>query len=524
MSRLELLDRGFDVAVIGGGIVGAGVGRDAALRGLRVALVDRADFGAGTTAGSTRLIHGGLRYLETLDLGLVRLDLRERERLLRLAPHLVKPLPFLVPLYRGVGFNAVALRTGMLLYDALSFDKSLPRHQFVGVAEARLIEPALRPTGLTGAALYYDAQISSPERLALENIVDAHRHGAVPLNYVEATAIRIEGGRAAAVHVVDRLTGDEAQLRARVIVNASGPWFDRVAALTPPHQSHRIRTTKGVHVAAQPVTRVALLLHSPVDGRVIFAIPWAGHCWFGTTDTEFSGDPATARATDDEIDYLVQSAAAFVPSAARADTYWSCAGVRALARQSGPPSRLSRRHRIVVEPSGVVSIIGGKITGFRQIAEDATDAVCRALRHTRRAETATRPLPGATTASAADDYLSSVYGSRAAEVSRLAATDPQLGKRLALDCPDIAAQVVFSCRHEFCRRLEDFMLRRSLLGFRADRGRLAVSAASQLMKQELGWSEKERIAEVAQYHAFVDETLTREARESVHVDRSVGHS
>lgn len=524
MSRLTNLAGPFDVAVIGGGIVGAGVARDAALRGLRVALIDRADFGGGTTAGSTRLIHGGLRYLETLDVRLVRMDLRERETLLRLAPHLVKPLPFLVPLYRGTGFSRSTLRAGMLLYDLLSFEKSLPRHRFLSAGEARAMEPALRADGLTGAALYYDAQVSSPERLALENIVDAHAHGAVALNYVEASGVQLTAGRVTAVQVVDRLTGEAAEITARVTVNASGPWFERVAAVLATPGPSRVRTTKGIHVAARSITRVALLLHSRIDGRIVFSIPWAGHCWFGTTDSEFSGDPATAHATDDEIEYLLRSAAEYVPSAGHVETYWSCAGVRALARQPGPPSRVSRRHRIVAEPSGVISIIGGKITGFRQIASDATDAVCSVIGHQRRAETAVRPLPGGGAAPTPADYLATVYGTRASDVRVLAAAEPQLAKRLSMDCPDIGAQVVFSVRHEFCRRLEDFMLRRSFLGFRADRGRQAASAASLLMKHELGWSEKERLAELAGYHAFVDESATREARAAMHVDRSVGQS
>jgi glycerol-3-phosphate dehydrogenase len=524
MSRLRECGRPFDVAIVGGGIVGAGVARDAALRGLRVALIERADFGGGTTAASTRLIHGGLRYLETLDLRLVRMDLRERETLLHIAPHLVKPLPFLVPLYRGVGFSRSMLRAGMLLYDLLSFEKSLPRHRFLSAGEARALEPALRADGLTGAALYYDAQVSSPERLAIENIVDAHAHGAVALNYVEATGVRLDRGRVSAVQVVDRLTGEPAEVAARVTVNASGPWFDRVGAVLATAGPQRVRTTKGIHVAARSITQVALLLHSRIDGRVVFSIPWAGHCWFGTTDSEFSGDPATAHATDEEIDYLLRSAADYVPAAGQVETYWSCAGVRALARKAGPASRVSRRHHVVVEPSGVVSIIGGKITGFRQIAADATDAVCRALGHQGRALTATQPLPGGRAAPDPADYLATVYGTRASEVRQLVDTDPQLGKRLSMDCPDIGAQVVFSVRHEFCRRLEDFMLRRSFLGFRADRGRQAASAASLLMKHELGWSEKERLAELAQYHAFVDDTATRDARAALHIDRSVGQS
>src|SRR6516164_6287247 len=222
MTRLPATT--FDVVIIGGGIIGAGIARDAALRGLSVALFEKKDYASGTTSGSTRLIHGGLRYLEMFDFALVRMDLRERETLLRIAPHLVKPLEFFLPFYdSGVRWRIEA-RTGMFLYDALSFDKSLPNHRYLTAAEALREEPGLREQGLQGVLSYYDAQVNSPERLAIENIVDARNHGAITLNYAEVTAAIPQG-----VRVKDLLTGEEGEVHGRVVVNASGPWFDRVA-------------------------------------------------------------------------------------------------------------------------------------------------------------------------------------------------------------------------------------------------------------------------------------------------------
>jgi glycerol-3-phosphate dehydrogenase len=468
MTRLPAA--GFDVIIVGGGIIGAGIARDASLRGLSVALFEKKDYGSGTTSGSTRLIHGGLRYLEMLDFALVRTDLRERETLLRIAPHLVKPLEFFLPFYKGGSLRPFAARTGMFLYDALSFDKSLPNHRHLSVREVRKEEPGLREDGLEGALAYYDAQVNSPERLTIENILDARAHGAVTLNYAEVTAATAGG-----VRVKDLINGDEAEVRGRVVVNASGPWFDRVAARLAPHPYPMVRTTKGIHLACPPVNRRALALTSHIDRRLFFVIPWLGYSWIGTTDTDFRKDPGEARATDEDVDYLVKSAAAYFPQVSAADVFWTKAGVRALVMKHGNESSISRRHRIISEP-GLVSVLGGKITGYRAIAEDASDAVCRQLRARARCRTAAEPLPGGRTAVSGDDHLHALYGSRATDVLRLIEEDPRLGERLAPQYPDFAAQVVFAVREEQCVQPDDFIFRRTLLGFSRDQGASARAA------------------------------------------------
>jgi glycerol-3-phosphate dehydrogenase len=495
-----------DLVIIGGGVIGAGIARDAARRGLTVVLVERDDFGSGTTAASTRLVHGGLRYLAMGDIRLVRLDLRERETLLRIAPHLVTPLPFLLPLKARGAMERLKLRAGMLLYDALSYDKSLPSHRMLDAEERLRLEPGLDATQFGGAALYYDAQVFSPERLALENVLDAVAHGATAINHAEVVAPIYVGERLAGVRIRDRLTLEERALRARLVVNASGPWLDLATARLAANRPARLRTTKGVHVACQRFTCHAVALESAVDGRLVFAIPWAGYTWLGTTDTDFTGDPTDAAVTAEDIEYLIASVSPALPAVRTVRRYWACAGVRALVGAGGSASEVTRMHRLVADIPGLLSVVGGKITGYRAIAEDVTNRVCRTLQISRTSSTR-EPLPGAGPVSATRGHLDRIYGSRAPLVLALAVSDAALGAQLAPGYPDIAAQVTFSVRHEWCARLEDFMLRRSYLGFTPDRGLGAAVAASYRMQHELHWSEGRRRDELRAYRARVKRDL-----------------
>jgi glycerol-3-phosphate dehydrogenase len=476
----------FDVAVIGGGIVGCGIARDAARRGLTVALLEKRDFGSGTTSASTRLAHGGLRYLETFDFKLVRLDLREREILLKIAPHLVKPLPFLLPLPRS-WWGRQRLKIGMRLYDWLSYDKSLPNHRIVGLDELRQLEPALDTTPYSGAALFYDAQVHSPERLALENVIDASEHGASVWNYTEVTEAIHENGRVAGVKATHTLTGETREVRARLVVNATGPWFDAVAARIERPHAPRVRMTKGILIACEPFTTHALVLASGVDGRVVFAIPWSGYTWIGTTDTDFEGDPADAVATPEDVQYMVDSLAPHLPAVRDAKKYWTMAGVRALVREEGSESEVSRMHQIATDTPGLISVIGGKLTGYRAIAEEVVDAACRQLGHTAPCTTDTTPLPGGGPERSGDAHLDAIYGSRAPRGRALSESDADLQQRLAPNAAALAGQVAYAVRHEFCARLEDFQQRRSYLSFLPDQGSEALSDALRVMQQELGW-------------------------------------
>lgn len=509
----------FDVLIVGGGIVGAGIARDAALRGLRVALFEARDFGGGTTAGSTRLAHGGLRYLEMLDFGLVRMDLREREALLRNAPHLVKPLPFLVPIYSRSLFYRVKLGLGMWLYDVLSYDKSLPGRQFLSREEVLKAEPHLETRGLQGGACYYDAQVAMPERLCLENVIEAREASAECFNYAEVTEAITTDGRVAGLRVRDTLSGEQVEVSGRVVVNASGPWFDAVAGKLAPASPPRVRKTKGVHLACPQVTERALVLFSKDDKRLFFAIPWLGYTWVGTTDTDFSEDPRDAHATPEDADYLMRSVREFLPGLADDQVLFSNAGVRALVREEGSESSVSRQHLIVDEARagrpGLISVIGGKLTAYRGIAEEATDVVCRALGRAGHCQTATRPLPGArpgaTTPHAtvgADTvaHLASIYGSRASEVLALVASEAALAEPLAPNGPDIGAQVVFAVRAEQCLTITDFLLRRTRLGFSPDQGKAALPKVAALMARELRWTPEDAETRASEYSASLADT------------------
>lgn len=518
-SRLAALaGERFDVVVIGGGIIGAGIARDAAMRGLRVALFEKNDFGSGTTAGSTRLIHGGLRYLEMFDFGLVRMDLRERETLMRIAPHLVKPLEFIMPFYGSSLFYRCKMKLGLTLYDWLSYDKSLPRHRFLTPAELEMIEPNLGRQDLQGALAYFDAQANSPERLCLENIIDACAHGAQTFNYTEVTGAVYAGDVIDGVRVRDLLSDDRTEMNvpSRVVVNASGPWFDRVAGnLTEAGRARQIRTTKGVHIACPPVTNRAVVVFSRVDGRLMFVIPWLGHSWIGTTETDFAADPATARATSADVDYVLGSVTDYFPTLDTDQIYFSNAGVRALVKGSSGSSA-SRRHRITSgskSGANLISVLGGKITGYRAIAEEVVDAVCGKLRLNAPCLTATVPFPGAhppvnpVPRSGLEDetinHLVNLYGSRANQVIEIAASAEHFREPLSPHALDIGAQVIFAARAEQCARLVDFLLRRTLLGFSQDQGQSAVARVASLLADELAWTSERARAEIALYQDYI---------------------
>jgi glycerol-3-phosphate dehydrogenase len=471
-ERLEAIgSTRFDIAVIGGGVIGAGVARDAALRGFSVALFEQRDFGSGTTSGSTRLIHGGLRYLQMLDFGLVRMDLRERETLLRIAPHLVKPLEFLIPFYSRSLFDRVKLHAGMVLYDALSYDKSLPGYRTLDAAGVLDAEPQLKPDGLQGAVCYFDAQVESPERLTVENIVDANLHGALTLNYTEVTGALTDAEGICGVTVRDVLTGATAEVRARVVINASGPWFDQVAQRFQPSAPVRIRTTKGIHIACKRLTNRGVVLFSPEDERLFFVIPLLGYGWVGTTDTDFSGNPSDVAANAEDVEYLVRAAGEYVPEINTTPMYWSNAGVRALVMQAGRESEVSRSHRIEAS-AGLVSILGGKITGYRSIAEEAVDAAARLFGSDAPCSTAENLLPGAVR-----------------EVSR-----------------DLAEQVRRAVAEEHCVHVDDFMLRRSTLGLSLEQGVDAVEEVAKTMGAELAWDTDRVQAELERYRAYTAST------------------
>src|SRR5579864_2826205 len=345
----EILERGqLDVLAIGGGIVGTGIARDLALRGLKVALVEQHDLASGTSSRPTRLIHGGLRYLEMFDFGLVRTDMREREVLLHVAPHLVQPLRFLMPMYRRSVLYRAKVQAGMQLYDALSFDKSLPTRQWLNRRQLLRVEPGINPVGLQGAWQFYDGQVSLVERLVVENALDAAQHGATVLTYAPAIEfLRDELGGVTGARVRDRLSGQTVDARARLTVNATGPWLDLTMAGLRPGRRPLLRLTKGVHIVTPSATRKAHVLFAQRDGRLFFVIPWMNYSLVGTTDTDFVGDPSDAAATQEDVEYLKEEAQRIFPNGQFDNIHYAYAGVRALVRiEHVNEGKVSRKHAL----------------------------------------------------------------------------------------------------------------------------------------------------------------------------------
>ncbi|MBT8444923.1 MAG: glycerol-3-phosphate dehydrogenase, partial [Gammaproteobacteria bacterium] len=438
----------YDIAIIGGGINGAGIARDAALRGLKVILLEKDDFGSGTTSWSSRLIHGGLRYLEYGEIPLVFESLHERRRLRKLASHLVRELKLSIPIYKDSRRSKFIIRLGMLAYDLLSIGKSLPTHRMLTARELLMEEPGLREEGLTGGAQYFDAQVTFAERLVLENVIAAREAGAEVRNYCSVIGINVRDREVRSIQFVDQISGRETEISARVVVNAAGPWVDRVLATVNREIEPVMGGTKGSHIivgrfAGAPSS--AFYVEARKDGRPFFVIPWNDQVLIGTTDIRYEGDPGEVTASDEEIDYLVAETNAVFPSAnlSRKDIHYAYAGVRPLPRHDkGPESAITRKHIILNhrrQAKGLISIIGGKLTTYRNLAEIVVNKVVREIgRDFADCQTRDQPLPGSidleSTTKIIVAYpgiqtrcvarLQSVYGSRAERVVKLSAEHP----------------------------------------------------------------------------------------------------
>ncbi|MGH8012631.1 MAG: FAD-dependent oxidoreductase [Candidatus Binataceae bacterium] len=521
----RLRDESFDVAVIGGGINGAAIARDAAMRGFRVALVERADFAGATSSCSSKLIHGGLRYLPQGQLRLVRGALRERERLrLVTAPHLVLPLRFLVPVYRGDHPGRFALSAGLILYDLLAGAPRGERHHRLAAARVSDFEPKLKTTGLTGGAVYFDAW-GDDARLTLENVLDAAYHGAAVANYVAVAGFSKNGGKLAAAHLRDLADGAEFELRARRFINAAGPWSDDIRLMDDAQAAPAIRLTKGVHLVVSAkllALRNALLLNDGA-GRVVFVMPHDGYVLIGTTDTDYAGDRANVVADAQDITYLLGVVAGVLPDAriTPGDIAYSFAGLRALTagRRGLRPSAVSREDVTSVSPSGLQTIAGGKLTTHREMAERVVDRLGAALgRRGIKAVTTEVPLPGARPLTMdtkeADVYRRAMaelpldirpmligrYGQRAAQIARLAHRRAELAARLAPGAPAIGAEVVYTVRAEMARSVADFLIRRTAMVWRAPHHAAAAApAVAHIMAGEFGWDHARECAELEHF-------------------------
>ncbi len=512
--RRELPRTPVDLLVIGAGINGCGIARDAALRGLRVAIVEQSDVGAGTTSRSTRLIHGGLRYLEHFEVGLVRESLHERERLLKIAPHLVHPMSFFIPIYDRDRRGPWMVRAGMLAYDALSFRKSEEHHHMLSAEDALEREPGIARDGLNGAAVYFDGQVEYAERLALENALDAYDHGAAILLHRRVDALIVEDGRCRGA----RLDGGE-EIRADIVVNVAGPWVD--AVLGEAAERPLIGGTKGSHLVVDrfPGAPSEALYVEAEDGRPYFIVPWNDLYLIGTTDTRYTGDLDHVVATDEEIEYLISATNEVIPGArlSREDVLYTYAGVRPLPSTEGNEGSITRRHIVHDHAPGVealLSIVGGKLTTYRRLAEETVDTVFEKLgRDSPACGTGGLPLPGGNVADfqafrerflgaagvprPVAERLLRIYGVRAEDV--LAVEDPALLEVIDDSTGAVAAEVIHAFRAELASTLTDVLARRTMVTLGPSAGIGPDEVAARVAQRWLGWSSERARDEVAAY-------------------------
>lgn len=530
----KMAARTHDLLVIGGGISGATVAWDAALRGLDVALVEMGDFNHGTSSASSKMVHGGLRYLESGEIRLVRESLRERRIWERIAPHMVDPLPFLIPVYGGFGAGTV-LRIGLTLYDMLSLDrtwlkdpaKRLPRHHWLTRDEALKRVPNLTREDLAGALLYYDCQMYSPERLGLECIMGAEARGADVANYAKVIGFLKQGEDVIGATVEDVLTGKTYEVKATTTINATGPWADFVLdnAQSGESSKHLIRS-KGIHIITRELAGSTALALQP-DGDHLFVLPWRGKTVTGTTDTAFRDRPEKVCVTERDIEEVITKLNIALPNAhiTRQDVLHSYAGLRPLIDTDGDPTNndtqetytASRKSEVVDHKEqdglgGLISSLGGKWTTSRDVAERVVDL---ALRKDTGAAAKASPVATATTPTWCGDtgfyfefvkraiaespgwdsetieHLAKLYGSRYAEVTTLAA-ETNLRARLTPDEPTIEAEVLYAIRAEMAINLSDVLFRRTELGTIGPPSQSALNRTTDLMANELGWTDAEK--------------------------------
>ena len=533
----------FDVAVIGGGITGAGVALDAASRGYSVALVEQADFASGTSSRSSKLVHGGLRYLQSFDLGLVREALAERQLMVRLAPHLVRPLPFVVPAFDGERPDRL-MGIGLNMYDVMAApslrarrsarragaengdaDWSPARHRLIEGAEVAELLPAIAGRHPTGGYLFYDCQ-TDDARLVLTVLGEAERFGAVCANRVRVTGLREAGSGEGGVTVHDTETGETFVLRADNVVNATGVWADRIR----PEELHSeadlptIAPSRGTHITLSPadLPLAAGAIVPAGEGRSIFALPWLGRTLVGTTDNNYEGELDHVRPDPADVRYLLDAVNAFFGATlTQAHVAGAYAGVRPLisAGDSRKSVDISRKAELYETSSGLITITGGKLTTWRRMAKLAVDRLVE--RDGRQAPCRTQEIPlGAPVGS--DDpaarggvpaatflHLAGRYGYATGEVVRLAAGADGLGEPIVAGLPDVLAEAVFASRHEQALTVGDVLLRRTRLGLLAagqvcDAGGVVPRRVAQAMAGELGWDASRVAAEVARFAAEAD--------------------
>lgn len=547
--QVERLRReAFDVIVIGGGITGAAAARDAARRGYRTALVEARDFAEGTSSRSSRLIHGGLRYLEQFEFDLVFEASQERRTLLQIAPHLVRPLEFVFPIYESGRVGKLKLDAGMWLYDALSLFRNIERHQMLDTEEVLAREPGLLSEGLLGGARYFDAQVDDA-RMVLTTVAGAVAAGAAAANRLEVVEVLVDydaedGPVATGVTVRDE-AGAEWPIWAPAVLNATGPWADITLERAGAHDPPLLSPTRGSHVhvsRGKLPHRSALILESPVDGRIMFVLPWGDLAMIGTTDDFYAGPPEDVVPTAGDVRYLLDSANALFPEADLGidDVLSAWAGLRPLVVEEGAAEgEVSREFVIREDPRGLFTIAGGKFTSHRSMAEELIDRTRDYLRKVhdvkvrrRRSDTEDVPLPGGDFESLDElcaalrpeaqerglsvqtaDWLAQAHGTRFHRILELIDENPALAAPIVSDRPYIAADAAFAATSEMAVHAEDVLFRRTHVGLETREFGAACQRVVEVMAEALGWDAERRATEDERAHAI--RTANRAYRDQV---------
>ncbi len=479
MRDISKLQKGrFDVLIIGGGINGAAIANMAAEAGLRTALIEKNDFASGTSSKSTKLVHGGLRYLENFEFDLVRESLRERFIQLINVPHLVKPLEFIIPVYKTSPRPFWMIKLGVKLYDFLSGKYLIHPHRVLTIQEVVKELPDINQEGLLGGVSYYDAQMDDA-RLCLENVLSAREKGANVYNYLEVLRVSKVNGKAQGIEVKDKLTNTRFDIKADRIISCVGPWTNQMLKIENPHAMAKIRTTKGVHIVYQgELSSKAMLVQAKKDKRIFFIIPWKGNSLIGTTDTDFSGNPNDVKVEDEDIEYLFKEALRIFPNKdfQRKNIISSFAGLRPLVRKEGSPSKVSRNHVLEESYSGIIYVMGGKYTTYRKIAEDVMVLMGR---EKNRESSLSYPLVGSGVvtdkpASIAKEYkvdealvcyLINIYGRCFEDVLKLTKEDESLKDVICSCSPAIKAQIKYAQSVELACKEDDVYWRRLDMGY-----------------------------------------------------------
>jgi glycerol-3-phosphate dehydrogenase len=534
-ANIEQMQGGiFDVLVIGGGITGAGIARDAALRGLSVALVEKEDFASGTSSKSARLVHGGFRYLEQFQFGLVISACAERHTLRRIAPRLVTPVPFTFPVYQDSKNGLLKIRLGMWLYDFLALFRNVRRHRILGPQQAAAVEPALNQRGMVGAAYYYDC-LADDARLTLATVQSAHRQGALVANYAEVCGL-LKDKQISGAEVIDRLTGTQFTVRARVTVNATGVWTNRIRQMDAPVLEGNIRVNRGSHLVLPRQKlgiRGAVTFASADSQRAMYAVPWGETCIVGTTDVDHRGDLDRVYVTASEAESILTSAQKVFPKAklVQHDVISTFAGLRPLISGEGKAAyQVSRDHHIFESDAGLISIVGGKLTTHRRMAQDVVDVASKKLEAGFGVKTKQDCRSGRLSLAEAtfdpeleltglvEDYaqfdreilthLALTYGPAASTVLALAKADEGMRCRIVPGEPYIRAEVPYAIQHEMAMTLSDFLIRRThIIHQDSDQGRGCAASVAAMMALPLEWDATEIERQIERYCQQVE--LTR---------------